>query len=182
MKIVLIDLDGPLADFETEFLKIWRDRFPNEFFLPFEERTQFYLENDYPDNLKDKIRSIKNESGFFASLQPTKNSIYAVKKIVEMGFEVFICSTGIYDNKNCLTEKKQWVEKYLGEDLAKTAIFTKDKTVIRGDYLIDDRPNIKGVVIPEWQHVIFDQPFNGEVKNLPRIKIDWSNWEEIILP
>ena len=182
MKIVLIDLDGPLADFENEFLKIWRDRFSNEFFLPLEKREQFYLENDYPGDLKDKIRSIKNESGFFTSLQPVKNSIDSVNKMVEMGFEIFICSSGIYDNKNCLTEKKQWVEKYLGKELAKTAIFTKDKTIIRGDYLIDDRPNIKGAVIPEWRQVIFDQPFNKEVKNLPRINMDWSNWEEIILP
>lgn len=28
--IILIDLDGTLANFESRFLEIWREKFPNE--------------------------------------------------------------------------------------------------------------------------------------------------------
>ena len=36
-KIVLVDLDGPLADMEGGFLKIWREKFPKEFFIQIKE-------------------------------------------------------------------------------------------------------------------------------------------------
>lgn len=182
MKIILVDLDGPLADAEGQFLEIWREKFPSEFFLPTEERKDFYLTDEYPENLKEKIESITTESGFFASLPPVKGGINAIEEMVFLGLRVFICTSAIYKNKNCLTEKKLWIKKYLGEDLARFAIFTKDKTIVKGNYLIDDRPNITGVVTPEWKHIIFDQPVNRDIKNKLRIKMDWSNWKEIIKP
>ena len=45
-KIILTDLDGPLADFEGEFLRRWRERYPDEFFIPFEERRSFFFNDD----------------------------------------------------------------------------------------------------------------------------------------
>ena len=182
MKIVLIDLDGPLANLESKFLEIWRKRFPEEFFVPVEKRGTLYLSEEYPESLKEKTELVTNETGFFINLPPVPGSVNAVKNMVSDGFSVFICTAGIYKNDSCLNEKKLWIEKYLGIDLARTAIFTRDKTIIKGDYLIDDRSNITGAVVPEWEHIIFDQPHNRNIKDKPRIKIDWSNWQEIVMP
>ena len=56
--IILIDQDGPLADFEKEFLKRWRKKYPNEFFVPLKKRKNFYIRDDYPPELRKKIDSI----------------------------------------------------------------------------------------------------------------------------
>ena len=40
-----------------------------------------------------------------------------------------------------------WIEEHLGEDWLDKIIITKDKTVVNGHVLIDDRPNIKGIYI-----------------------------------
>jgi len=37
-------------------------------------------------------------------------------------------------------EKYHWVEKYFERDFTKRLVLTKDKTIIHGDFLIDDKP------------------------------------------
>ncbi|MCT7149596.1 hypothetical protein M1196_23400, partial [Salmonella enterica subsp. enterica serovar Oranienburg] len=62
-------------------------------------------------------------------------------------------------------------------------IITTDKTLVRGDILIDDKPVISGE-LPEystgtnharsWEHVIFDQSYNRHITNRRRI-LDWGD-------
>ena len=54
--IILIDQDGPLADFEKGFLDAWRAQFPNEHFVPLHRRRTFYVRDDYPKELRDPNR------------------------------------------------------------------------------------------------------------------------------
>lgn len=179
-KTILIDLDGPLADFEKGFLKRWRKKFPNEFFIPLEQRKTFFLNDDYPENLREKAADIIATTGFFADISPVRGGLNAVKEMAALNHKVFICTSDIYGNKTGLTDKRTWIQKHLGHDFAKTMIFTRDKTLIRGDYLIDDKPAITGLLEPDWKHIIFDQPFNRDISDKTRIKSDWSNWKEII--
>lgn len=44
-----------------------------------------------------------------------------------------------------------WVEKHLGRDFLEQVILTRDKTLITGDILIDDKPDILGE--PPWNFV-----------------------------
>ena len=31
-------------------------------------------------------------------------------------------------------------------------------------------------------HIVFDQPFNRDIKHRRRIQIDWSNWKDVLIP
>lgn len=179
-KIVLVDLDGPLADFESEFLKRWKEKFPNEFFIPLKQRRTFFLNDEYPEHLRKKVAQIIATAGFFSDLFPVPGSLDAVKAMVTLGNKIIICTSDIYFNMTCLADKRRWVQTHLGDNLAKTMIFTRDKTLVRGDFLVDDKPEITGLLNPEWKHIIFDQPFNRQIVNKIRIKSDWSNWKEAI--
>jgi len=57
-------------------------------------------------------------------------------------------------------------------------ITTNDKTVCRGTLLIDDHPNIRGSRFPSWRQVIFDQPYNQNRTDMPRLT-SWNNWERL---
>ena len=46
-----------------------------------------------------------------------------------------------------MTEKYQWVEKYLGKSAVSQLMLTKDKTIVHGDILIDDKPMIKDRIL-----------------------------------
>lgn len=67
----------------------------------------------------------------------------------------------------------------MGKEWVKRIILTLDKTMVTGDYLIDDKPHITGCESsPTWTHILYDQPYNKEV-NKPRI-VNWTQWREII--
>ncbi len=178
-KIILVDLDGPLADLEGEFLKRWKVKFPGEFFLAFEERKNFFLRDDYPEHLKLKIDEILREKGFFADLPAVPGGLEALKTLHATGYTIIICTSDIFANPTGLMDKRNWVRTHLDDTFAKAMIFTRDKTLIRGDYLIDDRPTIIGALEPAWEHVIFDQPFNRNITGTKRMNPDWSNWREL---
>ena len=177
--IILLDQDGPLADFEEGFLKNWRTRFPKEVAVEVEQRTQFEISSDYPERLRDQVVSIYHTPDFFLSLKVVDGAVEAVRKIQELRHELFICTSPLSAFEHCVSEKYLWVEKYFGRDLTRRIILTKDKTLVRGDILIDDKPEITGLVIPSWEHVLFNAPYNRAVSNGRKI-ITWNNWREIL--
>lgn len=177
--IVLIDQDGVLVDFELGFFQAWRKKFPDELFTHIEDRKSKSLFGDYPENLREKIRSVYQAPGFYINLPPIPNGRDVVREIIKLGHDVFICTTSMSHFENCLREKYEWVERYLGREFTKRIIIAKDKTLVRGTYLIDDCPTIKGLLKPEWEHIIFDAPYNKK-GGCRRIKNDWSNWKEVL--
>jgi 5'-nucleotidase len=176
--MILVDQDGPLANFEGGFLKNWQNLFPKEFFIPLEERTTFYMREQYPTHLTEKVDAIYSSPGFFRNLEPTKGAIEAIKELVKLGYDVRICTSPLSRYEHCVLEKFEWVEKHLGRQFTKRIILTKDKTMVRGDLLIDDKPEITGVFNPTWEHIVFDYPYNKHIKGKRRL--NWDNWEKII--
>ena len=92
-KVILIDMDGVLANFEAGFLAAWRKKFPHHPHIPLSERKSFYLEEDYPDGLGKDIESIFSAPGFFQNLNIISGSKEALTKMESLGHEVFICTS-----------------------------------------------------------------------------------------
>lgn len=176
--IILVDQDGVLANFEYGFLRRWRYLFPNDFFLPLDQRKNFHIEDDYPDYLEGEIVKIFSEPGFFAGLEPIPGGAKALRAILRLGHEVFICTSPFKQNRGCAAEKLAWVEKNIGGDFLKRVIITEDKTLVRGDILIDDKPKVKGLVKPAWEHILFTQPYNAGEKDKRRL--DWTTWRKVL--
>jgi 5'-nucleotidase len=147
--LVLIDQDGPLADFEKGFLDRWQAQYPDEFFVPLDQRKTLHLREEYPPRLREKVESIYRAPGFYLGLPPTPGCIDAINTFLELGHDLRICTAPLSHYDNCVLEKYQWVEKHFGRELTKKIILTRDKTVSRGEVLIDDNPSIKGVCAPE---------------------------------
>lgn len=177
-KIILIDMDGVLANFEEGFLNAWRKKFPNHPHVPLEKRKTFSLIEDYPGGLEKDVQSIITTSHFFENLSVIKGGKEALTKMETLGHEVFICTSPISKFENCVLEKYYWISKNLGYEWTKKMIMAKDKTLIFGDFLIDDRPQHEGLKKPVWQHILFDQPYNKHIKT--RFRITWNNWEKIL--
>ena len=176
--IILVDQDGVLADFEGRFLELWREWYPDEAYAPNEDRTSFQITDAYPPELKDQVEGVYNSLGFILSLPPIAGAVEAIQEMVALGHTVRICTSPLTRYEDCVLEKYAWVEKYFGIDFVRNLILSKDKTFIRGDILIDDKPEIKGFMTPEWEHVIFDRPYNRHVTD--RRRITWSDWQKIL--
>jgi 5'-nucleotidase len=176
---ILIDMDGVLADFDQEFLQRWKTRHPEKVFVPLEERKTFYIKDSYPEELKSLVDEILLEGSFFREMVPVSGAKEALHEMEASGFEMFICTSPLSTYGNCVLEKYEWVEKYLGPSWVRKIILTKDKTIVKADYLIDDKPEITGAEkIPSWEHILYDQPYNRDVK---KKRITWRAWKEVIL-
>lgn len=177
---ILIDMDGVIADFELGFLQSWRTRHPGTFYVPLEGRSTFYVKDNYPEDLKDLVNEIYWETGFFRNLPPIHGAQDALTEMEAMGFEVFICSSPLRKYQYSTVEKYEWVEMHLGFEWTKRLILTRDKTLVKGDILIDDKPVITGAESsPAWEHILYDQPYNREIK---KRRITWEVWKDVLFP
>jgi len=173
-----MDMDDVIVDLVGGFSKEWRKRYPNYPFVAPEEYKEFYIRDNYPKNLTPLIDEVYYSPGFYSLLLPIPGSIEGVKRIVQAGYKVFICTNFMSNNERSKEEKRLWVMRFLGRELAEKIIFAKDKTIVRGDLLIDDKPVIEGRnPNPSWKHIIFDQPYNRGVKGT---RINWNNYRKVI--
>jgi 5'-nucleotidase len=168
--LILVDMDGVVAHFELRFLELWRERFPEEKYIPLDKREGFYIHKEYGPDLYDKVREITSAPGFFLSLPPIDGAIQGVTDLEVMGHQVLICTSPLSGTPTCMQEKYDWVRKYFGREMASSMVITKDKTMVRGDILIDDRPKLEGRFDPTWEHVIFQAPYNMSVVNRRRMR------------
>ncbi len=175
--IILVDMDGVIADFEKGFLDNYRRLHPNKPYVPLEKRTVFHTKNQYPKELHPIVESVYQAPGFYLSLPVIEGSIEAMLEISKK-HDVFICTSPLSKYENCVLEKYKWVEKNLGKEWVKKIIVAKDKTLVSGGRLIDDNPKITGVKIPEWEHIIYDQPYNRSENSKRRI--NWKNWKSVL--
>ncbi len=178
--VLLIDLDGVAFSFYEKFLAIWKERYPDREFIASENLYEFWIENMYPAEYVEDINAIIKGKGFFESLEPMPGAVEAMMDILDDGqFDPFICTAPDLDcpDQVCFSEKARSVEKHLGKEWLKRMIITKDKTLVRGDFLIDDKPIITGAMSPIWNRVIFTHAYNKNDYGLHMD--DWSQWPDI---
>ena len=173
--IVLVDQDDVLNDFNAHFQRIWKPICPPEFYVPPEKQKIFNLQDNYPQHLRQQITDIYTAPGFVFNLPPIEAGINAVKEMMRMGLDVYICTSPLPEYENCVLEKYKWVERFFGRTMTRKLILTGDKTLIKGKFLIDDKPEIFGSEQPAWERVVYDRPWN---QNSKAIRLyGWKNWK-----
>ena len=118
MKIIYIDLDGVIADFDKG-----KKEHPLGNITPYIGR---------PDKLP----------GLYENLDPIEHSIESVNNLLyDFRYDVYFLSTAPWDNPEAWTHKRLWIAKYFDEKLIKKRlILCHHKQLLLGNYLIDDRP------------------------------------------
>jgi 5'(3')-deoxyribonucleotidase len=79
----------------------------------------------------------QSQYGFFRDLEPINSALFMYKRLSD-NFDVWILTAPSVQNPMCYTEKREWVGKHLGFEAAKRLILSPDKSLLIGDYLIDD--------------------------------------------
>ena len=130
-KILYVDMDNVLVDFPSAFSKV-------------DPTLLTKFEND-----KDEI------PGIFALMDPMDGAIEAYKELAEH-FETYILSTSPWENDTALADKLNWVKKHLGKSAYKRVIFSHNKHLNAGDYLVDDR-TANGAGEFTGEHIHFGQ-------------------------
>ena len=174
--IVLVDMDGTIADLEGRFVEQYNALYPE---YPVGPRTEWDLASDVSPERRESVWAILSKDGFFAGLDPLPGAVDAFRAMHAEGHDVVLCTSPYVESRWCESEKRHWAEQHLGVEAGRSMVITKDKTLVRGDVLIDDKPVIAGRLSPAWRHVLVDQAWNRHV-GLPRIARDWSDWREVL--
>ncbi|MFD3396348.1 hypothetical protein ACE41R_05835 [Alteromonas macleodii] len=83
--------------------------------------------------------------GFFADLEPVEGALDAMKALQQSErHDVYILTAPSIYNPLCYTEKRIWVEKWLGYYFVERLIISPNKALLKGDVLIDDHINGNG--------------------------------------
>lgn len=185
-KIVLFDMDGVLCDYNKRLLELAHTKLSLPLYKQ-EDIATFETQCVFPEEYHDAVDALSSEQGFYESLEPVTYAIEAFHEIANENIngstvDIFICTSPKRFKKSpySLREKSEWVKKYLGEEFVDRIIFTRDKTLINGDILIDDKPVQAGVHTPAWTHVYYDRPYN-KLYDRPRV-LSWKTWKRTLLP
>lgn len=176
---ILVDMDGVIADWGRAY-GASLDRFGEAAAGIPRHRDQrtFNLNDGRTPEEKAMIAQVMVEPGFYSRLDLIPGAVRALKTMVKEGHDVRIVTSPWVSNPTCASDKLNWIVDRYGSHWGPRVIITADKTLVQGDVLIDDKPEVGGVARPTWQHVLFDQPYNRDV-NKPRIR-NWSEWRDVL--
>jgi 5'(3')-deoxyribonucleotidase len=165
-RMVLVDMDGVLADYETP-----NDEIVRAFgLMPIQNRTEFYYVDayrEYPD-LLSAIYEENRRQGFFRAFPLVRGAVEGWQRILNADFIPRVCSSPLENHPTVVAEKKQWLEEYIaprfGRWVIDTAIFDRDKSSYDASAMIDDRPTLRGADRARWQQVVFTRSYNKVVE------------------
>jgi hypothetical protein len=136
---VFIDMDGVLCDIAAAY----------------KEAQRTHPDVAFPQSIP----------GLFASLRPISGAVEAVAQLrSDPRFDIWILSAPSARNPACYSEKRIWVER---DPLAKRLILSSDKSLLRGDVLIDDNVGGKG-----------QERFEGELIHFGSAR--FPTWETVL--
>lgn len=110
--ILCIDMDGVLCDFDTRYTVL---------------RAMGVREHQ-----------IWKHPELYNDLDPIIGAVEAWEKLQDK-YDTYILSTPPWSSPLAWSQKREWVEKYLGKTAKKKLILCHNKGIVNGDYLIDDR-------------------------------------------
>lgn len=181
-KVILVDMDNVLANWDYGWDKalISLSASGVEHNIPLSgRRTQFNVFDTLSRDDRLLVSQLLCSPGFYASLPIMEGAKLALTEMLKAGYDVRIVTSPWISNPTCASDKLNWVVTHLGSSWAQRTVITVDKTLVRGDWLIDDKPEIKGSVPPTWEHIWFDAPVNQGLTGRRRIAF-WSDWRKVI--
>ena len=113
---------------------------------------------------------------------PIQSAVDKVNELLELNdFEIFICTSPHWTNKTCAFDKTNWINKYLPKIPTNRIIMTSDKTVIDGDFLIDDNEVIIGANSkPKFKHILCRCNHNKHVKKTEKMPLILEDWKDLV--
>lgn len=183
--IINFDKDGVIVDYFKGVMKEFKRLTPFLETVPYEQITSFGIVDHYPASVRQDIWNASAVPGFYENLEAMPGAIEVLKDIennCQEFLEPFIVtSPGLHNHNNgCWSGKATWVHNNLGDWWERRLIITKDKTMVRGHLLVDDKPGITGALEPTWAQLVFPHPWNEEFrKQLGVQSFSWEQWPQL---
>lgn len=159
--ILLLDQDGPLADFDAHFhARCTAEGWTLDVDHP--RRSVHRLMTDHLPHRYERDaarRMVDTDPEWFRELPVTEGAREGIEALREAGVELWVCTKPLEANPRCRDAKGAWLREHFPE-LEDRLIIAPDKSLIRGDVLLDDAPKLSWLPRAEWVPVVFTTSFN----------------------
>lgn len=170
--IVLIDLDDTM----THLCRAWC-RWLNAIHgtnVSENDITGWKISDYFPTLTEDQVFRPLHTDSFWREVEPMVDAPKYIKKLMDEGFEVYICTASLFDTIKSKFEHV--LGRYFPFISWNQVIVTKNKQLVNGDILIDDGiHNLEG---GRYKKVLMSAPHNrdydAESHGMTRVK----SWEE----
>jgi 5'(3')-deoxyribonucleotidase len=126
-KILYVDMDGVLANFDKKVLEI------NPSIITLSSHAP-----NYEERFKMVEKVMMDNPRMFLDLEPIEGSIEAVKRLWEH-YDILFLSTPCWLVPESYMDKRHWIQKYFGDVAKDRLILSQRKELNMGDFLVDDR-------------------------------------------
>lgn len=163
-----------------------------------ERHRNFEMPLCLPKEYRPLAEALFHLPGFFLSLPLKRGAVKALFEMQACNVEVMLCSAPLMSSAYCAQEKVEWIRRHLGDFWLSRLILTCEKSGMKGDILIDDKPiralraasaaaaasssSIRGEhsFAATWQQVMFSMPYNQGQEETRLLR--WEDWPKVILP
>lgn len=165
---ILIDMDDVIADTVERFLEWYERDFGIRYSLAALNATKLY--NIIPEENRKTVKQYPFHLDFFKDLPVIDNSIEVIRELNNR-FEVYVASAAM-EFPHSLDHKNAWLDEHFPFIPWKRRIFCGDKSVLKGDILIDDHDFNLSVF--QGRPIMFSSPHNLNETKYERL----NNWLE----
>jgi len=165
---IAIDQDQVLADLLSEWLRRYNNDYNDN--LKKEQVNHWNWHDLVKPECGKKIYDYLDDPDLFESLPVIEDAQEVVKELSEK-FDIFIVTAPW--NMNNVIPKYKWLKKHFSFLDDRNFVFTRNKSIIDAEWLIDDKPsNLDDFA---GSCILFDAPHNRDVTKYMRV----LNWEEV---
>lgn len=168
MKRLIIDMDDVIADATGQFISFYEKEFG--VLVTRDSLNNKEEGKGFPGN-HDLISQFPFRKEFFRTMIPNENSV-EVLEALNSKYELFIVSAAM-EFPQSLPEKLEWIKEHLPFLTWKQIVFCGSKSIVHGDFMIDDLPhNLEHF---RGEKFIFTAPHNLHINQYNRL----NNWIEL---
>ncbi len=169
---ILIDMDDVIADAIERFLEWYERDFGIRYTKDDLKGTKLHM--IVPEEHRKIVKEYPHREDFFKDLPVMENSREVVEELHNR-FEVYIASAAM-EFPYSLPHKNKWLDEHFPFIHWKRRIFCGDKSVLKGDILIDDHDFNLSVF--DGRAIMFSSPHNLKDTKYERLD-NWLDAEKL---
>jgi 5'(3')-deoxyribonucleotidase len=173
-KIICVDMDEVIADALGEHLLRYNRDFGSN--ITVDDLHGKWLWDYIPEDRQSVLYEYMSSDDFFAVLDVMPDAQRVLERL-QTRYDVFI-ATAAMEVPTSFNAKFKWLEKHFPFIPPSRIVFCGDKSILAGDYLIDDNP--RQLHLFRGEGILFSAPANAEVTGFPRVD-SWADVERMFL-
>lgn len=170
---ILVDIDDTIENLCEVWVDILNERYNRS--VKYEDVTEWDISKFFPGLTKEQVFEPLHQPDIWNMLSPKEGAMYYLKKLIEDGHDVYLCTSTDY--RNVYYKYVGVIQRLFPFIDWNHVIVIKNKQMLAADFLIDDAPhNLEGGV---YIKILMTAPHNKSYDVNGKGMIRCDSWDEI---